>query len=413
MSFTIPLSAMTALSRGIDVVGNNLANLNTSGYKAQRADFQDAMEDALGGARDSNSVGMGVRAPIVSRQYTQGATSLTGGPLDAAIQGDGFFMSRNAEGTLLLTRSGNFKVDASGYLVTATGDRVQGWTAANGVLATGGAVGGIKLPLGQLQTPVSTTAFTMDLNLDARAADASTFSSPMEIVDSLGSRHTLTATFTKVGPNDWSYSVTIPGDQVAGGTAGTPTEVATGAISFDSNGQLMNPPAGSPISVSIPGLTNGAADLAMNWDLYRTDGTGRLTQFAETSATSGNLQDGIAAAQVSKITLAKNGQVIASFSDGSEKLVGQLALAAISNPDSLVSVGGNNFQIGANTNAPVIGLAGTGGRGSIEAGALESSTVDVAREFTNLIIYQRGYQANSKVITTLDEMAQETINIKR
>jgi flagellar hook protein FlgE len=223
----------------------------------------------------------------------------------------------------------------------------------------------------------------------------------------------VTANFTKTGANGWSYQLTIPGADLTSGTAGTPSEIGTGTLTFDSNGRLTAPAAGAPVSVTVTGIRNGAADLAMSWDLFRADGASRLTQFAEASATSANSQNGIAAAQVSRITLATDGQVIASFSDGSNKIVGQLALAAISNPDSLVSVGGNDFEVGANTNAPVIGLAGTGGRGGVEAGALESSTVDVAREFTNLIVYQRGYQANSKVITTLDEMAQETIGIKR
>jgi flagellar hook protein FlgE len=176
---------------------------------------------------------------------------------------------------------------------------------------------------------------------------------------------------------------------------------------------LTAPAAGAPINLKLTGLADGAADLSVDWHLYNTDGTSTLTQFAQTSALAGSSQDGVATAQVVQVAIGDGGEVVAHYSNGSVQIVAQLALAAISNPDSLVGVDNNNFEIGAQTATPAVGAAGTGGRGTVQAGALEGSTVDIAKEFTNLIVYQRSYQANSRVITTFDEISQDLLAMKR
>jgi flagellar hook protein FlgE len=184
-------------------------------------------------------------------------------------------------------------------------------------------------------------------------------------------------------------------------------------LTFDENGKLVTPAAtdAAPTIDVTPG--NGAAAMTLTWNLYDDDGVARLTQFAQPSAVSSNGQDGAPAAQLIRVGVLDGGRVYAEYSDGAQKVVGQLAMAAIRNPDSLIGVGSNNYQLGADTALPAIGLPSTGGRGSIVGSAVENSTVDIAREFTNLIIFQRAFQANTRVVTALDELSQETINIKR
>jgi flagellar hook protein FlgE len=165
------------------------------------------------------------------------------------------------------------------------------------------------------------------------------------------------------------------------------------------------------VAVAITGLADGAADLNLNWSLYGANGASTLTQFSSASALSGSTQDGVAAAQLTQVGLDNNGQVLAHYSNGSSLVLAQVALAGISNPESLVSVGNNNFQVSASTATPVVGTPATGSRGSIEGGALEASTVDIAKEFTNLIVYQRAYQANSRVISTTDQIVQDLISL--
>src|SRR5579862_852292 len=417
-SFSTALTGLAASEVGVDVVGNNLANLNTTGYKASTVSFYDLVAESLG-LGSGGSVGLGTGKPRTVTDFTQGAIQSTSGALDAAIQGDGFFIVKDSSGTLNYTRAGNFQVDASGNLVTATGEKVEGWTQTGGVLNTNGAISDITIPSGTLRAPVATANMSLNLNLDASATVGQpngSFSTPIQVVDSLGTTHTLTVTFTKSGANAWDYAVSIPGDDVTGGTAGTPFPIsgASGTLTFDANGNLSDPPlATGTIPLAVTGLTDGAADLSVNWSLYGGDGTSTVTQYAQASAVSSNTQDGLAAAQLTHVSLSDGGQIVAQFSNGQQVTVAQVALASIRNPDSLVAVGDNNFQVGPETAAPAIGTPDTGGRGKVLGGALESSTVDIAREFTNLILMQRGYEANAKVITATDQLTQDTINLKQ
>jgi flagellar hook protein FlgE len=414
-AFSTALSALNAHTTAVDVVGNNLANLNTPGFKASTVVFHDLVTQALG--LGETQVGLGVARPLTLRQFTQGTLQSTGGSLDAGIQGDGFFVLRDRNGALLLTRAGNFHVDAEGNLLTATGERVQGWTESGGVLDTNQPIGNIVVPVGTLRPPLATTNFSLVLNLNAAGTVGQpdgTFSTPVEVVDSLGVTHVLTVTFTKTGANQWDYDVTIMGDEVSGGTPGTPLSLANGTLDFDAQGLLQSPPAsGGPITISITGLVSGAADMDISWQLYAPDQTSLLTQYAQTSAVAAVSQNGLTAAQLVRVGLADGGKILAQYSNGEQRVVGQLALAVVRNPDSLMAVGNNNFQLTALTATPAIGLPGTGGRGKIFGASIESSTVDIAQEFTNLIVFQRGYQANARVITTVDEISQETMNLKR
>lgn len=420
-AFSTALSALNASSTAIDVVGNNLANLSTPGFKPSTVIFSDLVSQSLGQGLGGTQVGFGTGVPLTFRQFTQGSIQQTSAALDAAIQGSGFFVVQDSNGNTEFTRAGNFLVDKFGTLRTSTGETVQGWTALDPVtleVNTNGPVGNITVPLGSLKPPVVTTEFAVNLNLNsAETADiTSDFTTPITVYDSLGTSHVLTLQFQKTAANTWQYQVFAPGEEITGGTAGTPFALAgaTGTLTFgNQDGLLTDPPFGTPIQFQIPGLTDGAKDMDLTWDPYTADGVGRITQFGQKSSPAASSQNGSPAAQLDHVGLADGGKVIAQYTDGTEVIVGSLAVASILNPDSLVANGHNNFRVSAASAVPSIGAPGTGGRGSILGNAIESSTADIAREFTNLIVYQRAYEANSKVITTSDTLAQDTINLIR
>jgi flagellar hook protein FlgE len=412
-SFSTALSALGAHTTAVDVVGNNLANLNTPGYKASVVAFSDLVTQSLGAGLGTTQVGFGVARPTTIRQFSQGAIQASSGPLDVAIQGDGFLVVKEpVSGAQLYTRGGNLQVTKEGQLITATGFRVQGWNEVNGVLDTTQPVTDVFVPVGSLRTPIATSNISFDLNLDAAGTagpPAAKFSSSIEVFDSLGVSHVVSVQFTKTAnPGEWSYSMTFPDSDVA-----TPIAPVTGTIEFDSSGKLQTPGAlAAPPAITASGLNSGAADLTINWQLWNGL-TPRLTQYSQTSAVAANAQDGFAAAQLIRVGIGDGGVVLAQYSNGQQVAVGQLGMCSVRNPESMLAVGNNNFQLSARSALPAIGVSGTGGRGQILGGSVEFSTVDIAKEFTNLIVLQRGYQANARVVTAVDEISQETINLKR
>jgi flagellar hook protein FlgE len=415
-SFSTALSALNADSTAIDVVGNNLANLNSTGFKSSTVTFSDLVTQSLGAGLGQTQVGFGTATPLTQMEFTQGALQTSGGVLDSAIQGTGFFVVQNTSGNIYYTRNGAFQTDSSGNLMTNTGDFVQGWTTLNadGTVNTNGPVAKIVVPVGSLNPPIPSTTMNASLNLDASAnADStSAFSMPITVYDSLGNSHVLTMNFQKTASNSWSYQVTIPGADVTAGTAGTPYDTgADGTLTFNQDGSLSSTTT-SPVAISIPGLTDGANDMSISWSLFASNGTtGLITQYGEASAQSASSQNGSPAAQLTQVGIGNGGTVLAQYSDGSQVVVGQIALASIRNPDSLITVGNDNYELSAATANPSIGTPGTGGRGTIQGASLEASNVDIATEFTNLIVYQRAYEANAHVVTTADQLSQDTINL--
>lgn len=417
-SFSTALSALDATNTAIDVVANNLANLNTTGYKDSTVSFQDLVTQSLGAGLAQTQVGFGVAPPVTTTQFTQGAIETANGTLDSAIQGQGFFVIQNpADGQQLYTRDGTFQLDANGNLQNADGYDVQGYMVNNGV--TSQSLSNIVVPVGQIRQPVATQNISISMNLDSTSTNGTpnTFSTPIQVIDSLGNPVTLTVNFTQsaTNPLQWNYQVTIPGNATTGGTPGTPTNLLAtpGTLTFNSSGQLVNPPAaGGSIPLQITGLSDSAANMNINWNLYNSSGTPTITEYSQASAVSANSQDGQSSAQLVNVAMANGGQVMAQWSDGTQEVVAQLALANISNPQSMVAAGNNDYEASAQTALPAIGAANTGGRGDILGGSLESSTVDIAQEFTNLITLQRAYEANSKVVTTVDQLSEDTINLK-
>jgi flagellar hook protein FlgE len=415
--FSAALSSLRANETAIDATGHNLANMNTAGFKSSTVSFQEMVAETASGTASAAANGAGIGPALSVMQFTQGGIQVTGGRLDVAISGEGFFTVKDAAGTVLYSRAGNFRLDSSGTLVTMTGQKVQGWTASGGAVATGGVPSDIKVPPLTIKAPVPTTFFGLNVNLNALGVvgEASgTFSTPAQVVDSLGAKHAITVQFTKSAANTWDYEVFIPGEDLTGGTAGTPSSLATGQLVFGSDGMLTTPNlSASPIPISITGLANGAADLTVDWNLYNAAGTPQFSQYNDPSAVSSITGDGSSSSQLQQIALADGGKLMAEFSDGSKQLIALLALASFTNPDSLLSVGENNYTTSSSTGPVAYGEAGTGKRGSVTAGALESSNVDMARELTNIILFQRSYQANARIVSTADELAQEVLSLKR
>ena len=437
-SFQTALSGLNATSTAIDVTGNNLANLNTTGFKESSVSFLDLVTQSFG-AVGRTQAGFGVAAPQTIRNFTQGSLQTTSLPLDAAIQGSGFFVLKNAAGQQELTRAGNFQSDANGYLTTLTGERVQGWTGLNadGSVNSNSAISDIKLPAGSLQAPVPSTQFALTMNLDSTATSiapvapattpttsaSATFSHSVSVVDSLGSTQNLTLTFTKTPsvPNSWSFAVTADPGALSNPPAATVPDLSDGTVTFNPDGtfkavNVTTGPAavGTSIPITLPTLADGAvAPQTINWNLSDASGNSLITQVAEPSSVSANTGDGIPPSQLQTVSIGSGGVLTATFSNGQDRTVGLLALAAVGNPSTLTALGNNNFETTSQTTTPVIGVAQTGGRGNIAGGSLEASTVDIAKEFTNLIVYQRGYQANAKVINTEDQLTQDTISLKQ
>ncbi|MFL6414956.1 MAG: flagellar hook protein FlgE [Bryobacteraceae bacterium] len=414
-AFSIALSSLKAQSDAINTTGNNLANLNTVGFKTSNVDFRDLVASTLGW---SSSAGMGVSRPTTQRSFSQGTITTSDSPWAAAIQGNGFFMLKSAAGQSLYTRNGNFTVSSDGVLSTLSGEKVQGWMASPSGLNTGVAPTDIAIPAGQTLAAQATSkhSFTANLNAAGTAAGSTDhLNVSVPVVDSLGNSHTLTVALTKgATANTWNYDVTIPGEDLAGGTAGTQTSIlsAPGTLTFNTDGTLSTS-SGAPVTLSISGLADGASNMSMNWSLLNSDGTSSITQYAQTSAFSGVTQDGMTAATLNKVAVSDNGQITASFSNGQQKILGQLALATFQNLDSVEAVGNNNYAATGASSTASVGTAMSADRGEIVGGALENSNVDIATQFTNLITYQRGYQASSRVITTEDNMLQDLLQVIR
>jgi flagellar hook protein FlgE len=406
------LSALSADAAAIDVTGNNLANLNTPGYKSSEVQFHDLISQWLGVGFNSGQIGLGIGQIGTSRNFVQGAIQNTNGPTDAAIEGNGFFVVKDGNNQTLYTRAGNFQVDPSGNLVTATGEYVQGWSAVNGVVNPNSTIGNISVPLGAMIPATATTTMSVNVNLDSRVAttdSGAVVTAPIQVYDAQGASHTVTITFTKTDTGKWSYAVSVPATDLK---SGGDTKLASGTLTFDGSGNLTSPASTDPpVSIKIAGLADGASDMTINWSLFGADGSSAITQLAQSSGTSGTTQNGAAAGQITGVGIQDDGIIVASYSNGKKATVGQLAMASILNPGSLLAVGNNNLQASASTAPPAIGAAGSGGRGQIVGGALESSTADMATEFTNLLTFERSYQAASRVITTSDQLLQETVNL--
>jgi len=410
-TFSIPLSGLTASSIALSTIANNLANLNTIGYKDSRVLFRDLFYQSLGttGAGDAIQQGAGTAVGSIPSLFTQGSVDPSGVATDVAILGDGFFVVQK-DGVVSYTRAGNFEVDKNNLLVTSDGQQVMGYPAVNGVLNPGQGLTSLALGAGTISPATATANVQLGTNLDATAAIGTTYSAPVTIYDSLGASHVLMFTYTKTATNNWDYSISIPAADVGG--AVDPTVLKTGSLTFDGNGNLTAP-AADVTNINIAGFVDGANDLSFTWKLYDANGAGFLTQMASPSSNSATKQDGSSSGTLVKFDIGADGIITGAFSNGKTAILGQLALATFANNEGLLRTGNNGFSETLASGQAVIGGPGNGGRGSLAGGALELSNVDIAKEFAALIVAQRGFQANARAVTTFDEITQDTINLKR
>jgi flagellar hook protein FlgE len=422
-SFSIPLTGLEADSTALNTIANDLANMNTTAFKAQTTNFSDLFYQQIGntGAGNPIQVGAGVKVASNETAFTQGTINSTGNATDVALNGNGFFVVSGGNGLYEYTRDGNFTQAANGDIVTAAGLNVMGYPAVNGVVNTNAPLTAISIPVGQVQEPLATTSFSMTANLDAASPAGTQFPAQLTVYDSLGEPHVATVTYTETAPNTWSYSVALPAADFASGVS-TPI---TGTLGFNSNGTLttVTPTGGAAETVgtaagdvqSIPLAFNGLADvasnLAINWNLLGASGTPTISQVDTASAVSSTTQNGYPSGQYQSFTIGADGTVTVSYSNGQLQNVGQLALANVDNLQGLELLGDGNYATTLTSGTASIGTSGTSGLASLQDGALEASNVNISSEFSNLIIAQRAFEANAKSVTTFDTVTQDTINM--
>lgn len=410
-SFSTSLSGLDSESQALSVISNNLANLNTVGYKAATPEFQDLFYQQIGSGGDGNPIQVGVGATIgsIPAMFTQGSIESTGVPTNVAIQGNGFF-ALDKNGLRTYTRAGDFSVGSNGELLTSDGSAVLGYPAVNGTISASQTLAPLVISGGQLSPPKSTGNVQIGLNLDASAAVGGTFSTPVTVYDSLGATHVLTFNFTKTAANTWSYAIDIPAADV--GSTGSPVAVGSGTLAFNGSGQLTSP-AANVAGITVSGLANGASNLTFNWNLYDGNNSPIVTQASSASAASSTQQDGYSSGTLASFNIQGDGTIQGIFSNGQTLALGQVALASFANQQGLVRNGSNEFLASLSSGTANVGRPSTGGRGTLAGGALEQSNVDIATEFAQLILAERGYQANSRVVTTIDRVIQDAISMQQ
>lgn len=407
-AFSTPLSGLTSAQQQLQAVSNNLANIDTDGYKSQTLTFGDIFlqTGVMGGNGDPVQIGSGVTVSSTDSDFTEGNLNATNTSSNMAISGNGFFVTQAANGDQDFTRAGDFTTNHTGQLVTPTGELVLGFPAINGVVNPSGALQ--PLQVGSVTSPaVPSTTVKITANLDSDSTIGTTApSSSLSIFDSLGGAHTLSVSYTKTAANTWTYSVTVPSADVVAGSTGD-TVVGSGTLNFDGDGNLTS--ITNPVPISIPTLTDGAtAPLAISGP-FGTVADPTITQTALASATSATSTDGFASGTLTKFTVQPDGTIDGTFTSGNTLALGQVAVASFSNYQGLSSIGSNNYQATNASGSAVIGQAGTGGRGTVVGGSVEQSNVDIATEFAKLIVAQQAYSANAKSITTFNTLSQATL----
>jgi flagellar hook protein FlgE len=386
------ISGLRSHQTMLDVTGNNIANVNTAGFKSSSVQFQDTLSQlqkgagapGAGGGTNPAQVGLGVQVAGIATNFNQGSAQSTGKATDLMISGDGFFPV-NVGGQTLYTRAGSFSPDASGQLVTADGAILQGWSAVNGVVSTGGPVSNIRVSSTALSPARATGTAGVVGNVPFEAVPGATLDRQVPVFDATGNSTPLDLKFTRTAAG-WD----VTGKDAAGNTA-------TSSLVF-ANGKLD-----TAASTAGGTLTVGGVVVDMT----------RVTGYTGMTSVEIDSQDGRPAGTMESFSISKDGTVVGSFSNGAKQPVGQVAIAKFTNPSGLEKAGDSEYRITANSGGAVLGTAGMGGFGAIQAGALEMSNVDLSQEFTNLIVAQRGFQANARIITTSDEVLQELTNLKR
>jgi flagellar hook protein FlgE len=418
------VSGMTAQGEALGVIGDNIANANTTGFKSSRAEFQDIVAKSLKGLLGGNQIGRGVHIGAVTSILAQGNIDGTEKSTDLAISGDGYFTLRGSDGETF-TRDGSFKFDKEGYLVTNDFQRVQGFQAdEKGMIIN--KLGDIRYP--RALTPAKATGkIKMDLNLDSRVLAAKTFdaknpyetsnySTGIEVFDSQGNKHLVNMFFTKAADRTWNYNGMCDGKEIVGGKEDELSQVCSGTLGFTVDGKLdTEVQTASSFNFKGGALLNQQIKLDFGDSITTKKGKGLdgSKQYGKESDLISWNQDGASAGSINNLSFNDEGVLTALYSNGETRDLGQVALARFENPESTLKLGNNRFKEARDSGPPAIGAPGRAGRGKVFAKSLERSTVDLALEFVNLIQNQRGFQANAKTITTTDELLGEVIQLKR
>ncbi|MBN2652341.1 MAG: flagellar hook protein FlgE [Spirochaetales bacterium] len=430
----------------MDVIGNNVANVNTTGFKRGRVNFQDMLSQNISGssrAREEigginpKQVGLGTTIASIDVIHTQGSLQTTGVTTDVALMGEGFFVIKKGDQTFF-TRAGNFAVDETGTLTTSNGMRVQGWQAreVNGqvVINTASDVEDLFIPVGGKDAAKETSRVRLQCNLNKNDTD---WTLSKKIYDATGEVHNVRVDFAKSEEvtNQWAVTVAVDPEADAGAVGAVAGDEAAGnatntfLVNFDNNGRLvsytdaqgntvaegdLSIPVGFNLLNSVPDEEGNPARQTFSLELGRVGSTNEtITQFADKPSTKAFYQDGYSLGYLESFSIDQSGIITGNFSNGNKRALGQLALASFVNNGGLEKAGENAYVESNNSGNANIGPSGIAGKGKMVSGALEMSNVDLATEFTDMIVTQRGFQANSRTITTSDQMLQELLSLKR
>jgi flagellar hook protein FlgE len=408
------VSGLNVNSQALTVIGDNIANVNTTAFKGNRTSFANVLSQSLAGAT-SNEIGRGVQYWGTTALWSQGSIENTSNPTDMAINGAGFFLMRDNTNANFYTRAGDFTFDRDGFLVNPDGMFVQGYEVTavqpDGSLTLGN-ITDINVPGQSTTPPRATTLFTVDVNLDAEAANLETYSTTVIAYDSLGNAIPVSLTFEKQAANDWNVSVSVPAGTVT--TPATDVAISVANYTFDgATGALNN---GADPVITLSNLLSGASDLSLTWNLFEDTTTvtnGDLTQYAAPSMTTFQTQDGHTAGVLRGVSIDEEGVVTGSYSNGQLTPLYRVTLADFPNYFGITKMGRNLYAESRDSGQPMYRPPQTAKLGSISSSSIEMSNVDLAQEFVKMIKTQRAFQANSRVITTSDEILAELINIKR
>jgi flagellar hook protein FlgE len=387
------ISGLRAEQTMLDVTSNNIANVNTVGFKSSSVQFEDTLSQMVSAAglstsakagTNPNQVGLGVRVAAVTNNLTEGSQTTTGNNLDAMVSGDGYFVTQTGS-TTQYTRDGSFHWDSLGRLSTADGSLVQGWNAVNGTVSTGGAPSTLTLPSGTVAPANKTTSATMTGNLPSDAAAGTKLERDITVYSADGTARQLTVDLTAdtTTAGKWNYSL----------SDGTSTAAVTGSLQTSGTGTI-------------------SGDTAPTIDGIKLDMTA-MSGYAGLSTSTISKQDGNAAGTLLSVALGSDGTLSGTFSNGATVAIARLAIGTFTNPEGLAKAGNSSMVETLNSGTARLGTAGSDGYGSVVAGALEASNVDLSQEFTNLIVAQRGFQANARIITTSDSILQELMQLKQ
>jgi len=411
MSFQQGLSGLNAASKSLEVIGNNVSNANTVGFKQSVTKFSDVFASSLTGGGGSQ-VGIGTKISQIQQAFTQGNITNTNNPLDVAINGGGFFrMSDN--GTISYSRNGQFQLDKFGYIVNSDNKRLTGYSAdSKGVLSTGGATD-LNIRTADLP-PSASTAVTGTLNLDSRNTelvsssfdpnDPTTYhhSTSINVYDSLGNSHTLQSFFVKSAPGVWDLFTTV--DSVPTEYTPPASAVSTAQITYGVSGISPTVNPATP-TITAP-VTTGGAPLSVTIDYSSS------TQFGSSFSVNSLSQDGFTSGRLSGFNISDDGTISGRYTNGQSNTLGQVVLVNFTNPNGLQSLGSNAWAESSTSGAPLMGTANSGSLGVLQSSAVEDSNVDLTAELVNMITAQRFYQANAQTIKTQDQVMQTLVNLR-